>query len=279
MNEKELEISKEALIKDILNYQSSKISDSDIPLFPYRDNWFNKEITLELAYIKKIIESLEANSDIKNFFKVCFSSIIRGISNADNNCTRTVIRKKLNKQIYPADALKKFVETILINVPKMIEFSQLYPSNIDITFPADMDARNIKYPDKYFDLAVTSPPYANAVDYPRTHQLEIYWLGFLNGSLAPLKKKYVGTESVSSQDYNNLHQIKVKEADIKISNIFQKDRRRAYIAYKYLEDIKKNLQEVYKVLKPDGRYIVVVGNNKIREELFENWKYIMELAK
>ncbi|HPZ09482.1 MAG TPA: hypothetical protein PL110_15360, partial [Candidatus Eremiobacteraeota bacterium] len=26
------------------------------------------------------------------------------------------------------------------------------------------------------------------------------------------------------------------------------------------------------------RYIVVVGNNRIRGELFENWKYIMQLS-
>ena len=279
LNEQELEISKKALIKSILDYHPSKILESDIPVFPYRDNWFDKEIILELAYIKKIIESLEANYDIKDFFRVCFSSIIRGTSNADNNCTRTVIRKKLNKQIYPADALKKFAETMLMNIPKMIEFSQLYPSNIDITFPVNMDAKNIQYPANHFDLAVTSPPYVNAVDYPRTHQLELYWLGFLNGSLTPLKKQHVGTESVSSKDYSNLHKINVKEADIIIANIYKKDKRRAYIAYKYLEDIKKNLQEVYRVLKHNGRYIVVVGNNKIREELFENWKYIMELAK
>ncbi|MBE3144411.1 MAG: hypothetical protein IMZ61_10885 [Planctomycetes bacterium] len=40
-----------------------------------------------------------------------------------------------------------------------------------------------------------------------------------------------------------------------------------------------NLLEVHKALKKEGRYVVVVGNNKIQGELFENWKYIMELAK
>jgi 16S rRNA G966 N2-methylase RsmD len=44
-----------------------------------------------------------------------------------DNCTRNAIRKKLNKRVYPADALKKIAEAILINVPKMIEFSQNCP--------------------------------------------------------------------------------------------------------------------------------------------------------
>ena len=79
----------------------------------------------------------------------------------------------------------------------MVAFSENYPSDITVHFPADMDARNIKYKENYFDLAITSPPYVNAVDYPRTHQLEMYWLGFAQDSLTVLKKQNVGTESVS----------------------------------------------------------------------------------
>ena len=110
------------------------------------------------------------------------------VSNADNNCTRTVIRKKLNKLVRPSDALNRFVKALEVKVPKMVKFSQNYPSGITVKFPADMDARNIKYEPNHFDLVLTSPPYVNAVDYPRTHQLEMYWLGFPQESLLALKK-------------------------------------------------------------------------------------------
>jgi len=119
----ELKNSLKLLLQSIANYTPSNVLEPDIPNFPYRDNWFNKEIILELAYLRKTISNLEANDNIKDFYKICFSSIIRSVSNADNNCTRTVIRKKLNKIICPADALIKFTETILTNVPKMIKFS------------------------------------------------------------------------------------------------------------------------------------------------------------
>ena len=277
--ENELRNCQSYLLQQIVNYQDSKVLEKDIPQFPYRDNWFNRETILELAYLKKVISSLDASEKTKDFFRVCFSSIMRAVSNADDNCTRTVIRKRLNKKVYPADALKRFVETALMNVPKMIEFSQICPKYIKTDLPQDNDARDIRYPSNYFDLAVTSPPYANAVDYPRTHQLEMYWLGFADGSLTPLKKKHVGTESVSAKDYETLHKIGVEGADAVISRIFEKDRRRAFIAYKYLEDMSRNLAEVHRVLKKGRKYVVVVGNNKIRGELFENWKYVMEMAK
>ncbi|WP_176229750.1 DNA methyltransferase [Candidatus Hakubella thermalkaliphila] len=279
LDESELKSTQERLLRFMVNYQPSKVFESDIPCFPYRDNWFNREIILEVAYLKKTIEALDASNDVKDFFKICLSSIIRAVSNADDNCTRTVIRKKLNKRVYPSDALKRFAEVVLFNVPKMIEFSQRCLRNVAAIFPEDMDARSIRYEEENFDLAVTSPPYANAVDYPRTHQLESYWSGLANGSLTPLKKKHVGTESVSSNEYKQLHKIGIDDADIVISEIFEKDPRRAYIAFKYLDDMRKNLTEAYRVLKTGARYIIVVGNNRIRGELFENWKYIMELAK
>jgi DNA modification methylase len=278
LEEDELKYCQKYLIQQVLNYHHSKVSEGDIPAFPYRDNWFNRETTLELAYLKKTIESLDVTQATRNFFKICFSSILRAVSNADDNCTRTVIRKKLNKKVYPADALERFVETILINTPKMIEFSRICPQYVRTDFPSDNDARDIRYPENYFDLAVTSPPYANAVDYPRTHQLEIYWLGFADGSLTPLKKKHVGTESVSAAEYQTSHTVGISAADATIERIFEKDQRRAFIAYKYLEDMRSNLVEVRRVLKKGSKYAIVVGNNKIRGEVFENWKYIMEMA-
>lgn len=278
LNTINIDKAKKQLLRMVMNYHPSRLVETDIPVFPYRDNWFNKEIILELAYLKKVINLLEFGNDIKNFFKICLSSIIRAVSNADDNCTRTVIRKRLNKKVLPSDALVKFIEAILQNVPKMIEFSNSSPKNIQVVFPEDMDARYIQYNKNVFDLAVTSPPYANAVDYPRTHQLELYWLELAKGSLAPLKKKHIGTENVSSNDYKIQHALGIKEVDRVIKKIFQKDPRRAFIVYKYLIDMKQNLKEIFRVLKSGGRYVMVVGNNKIRGELFENWMYIMRLA-
>ncbi|MBA7693249.1 hypothetical protein ES703_101827 [subsurface metagenome] len=158
----ELEESSDLLLKKILHFRPDFVSSNDVPDFPYRNNWFNEEIILELAYILKSINDLNFNNDLKDFYRICFSSIIRSVSNADDNCTRTVIRKKLNKQVYPSDALVKFVERILINVPKMLKFSKLCDRRFLVELPLDCDARHLKYPDNYFDLALTSPPYANA---------------------------------------------------------------------------------------------------------------------
>lgn len=279
LDSEELEIYSNILIKKITQFKITKNLNNYIPDFPYRDNWFHEYIIFELAFIKKNILELKISAALKDFFLVTFSSIIRSVSNADNNCTRTVIRKKLNKQIYPSLALTKFVEHLLLYKSRIEEFNKYIPKDIFAKIASDSDARDLKFKDNYFDFAVTSPPYVNAVDYPRTHQLEIYWLEMENGSLTPLKKKHIGTESVTVEYYNTLHSIDIPEADDTLKSIYEVDKRRAYIAYKFLADMEKNIQEVYRTLKKHGRYAIVIGNNTIRGHNFESWKYLMEIAK
>lgn len=270
--------SEKLLLAEIKKFAPEKVKIKDLPVFPYRDNWFEADILLELTYIKKVIDYIPISQEVRDFYKICLSSIIRQVSNADNNCTRTVIRKKLNKQIYQTMALTKFVEAVMINSLRMGDFASKINDGIVAEISEESDARSIKYPERYFDFALTSPPYANAVDYPRTHQLEMYWLDFVKDSLSEMKKEHVGTEVVSVVDYKRLHTIGVEKADEIMGDIYKVDKRRAFIAYKYLVDMEQNLKEVYRVLKPNAKYIIVVGNNRIRGFNFENWKYLMEIG-
>ena len=267
-----------ATLKFRIEQEEKPIHPCDAPDFPYKENWFKPFMLKELAYIKSHILSLDTTADIKNFFLINFSGIIRAVSEADNNCTRTVIRKKLNKQVNPGMAVKLFLRRATAQVAGMLEFSLLNPKS-KVKIPKNADAREMRaLDDNSVDCAITSPPYANAVDYPRTHQLEIYWLGFANGSLRDLKEDHVGTEVVKSSDYRDLHKVDCREADAVIEKIYAMDHRRAYIASKYLLDMFANLREVNRVLKHNCPYILVVGNNLIRGIEFETWKYLRAKA-
>ncbi len=273
----ELTVVHENLLRLMNEFSPSK-KHNGVPEFPYRDNWFKSYILIELAYIRSSIEQQETTQEIKDFFLVCFSSIIRAVSEADNNCTRTVVRKKLNKQVLPGAAIKRFIKRMEYCVNGMLALIASCPSGA-VTIPDMADARDLSaYKDDCFDLALTSPPYLNAVDYPRTHQLEMYWLGMENGSLINLKRKHVGTESVTAKDYSELHKTGCRSADRLIKSIYSVDNRRAFIATKYIRDMECNLIEVYRVLKPGKRYVIVVGNNLVRGYNFETWRYLKEIA-
>ena len=250
-----------------------------VPEFPYRDHWFQPFVLKELAHIKKQIDSSRTTQKTKNFFLICFSSIIRQVSAADNNCTRTVVRKSLNKQVHPKMAFELFLKRTDVQVRNMLQLSALKPSG-RVIIPENIDARDMpSLDDGSIDLALTSPPYVNAVDYPRTHQLEIYWLGFASGSLQPMKKQHIGTEVVRASEYSKLQSSGCDEADSVISVIYESDPRRAFIATKYLRDMFTNLKEIYRVLKPGAVYVIVVGNNRIRGLEFETWRYLCAEAR
>lgn len=276
---KKLQEAQKDIFQLLPKYDYKNINKEDIPKFPYMEHWFKINVAKELTYIKSIILNLKTTKNIKNFYLLCFSSIIRKVSNASNECTRTVIRKKYINPIEPLGTLECFYNAVVSNILKYQDFHELYPSDITAKFPVNWDARNIKLTKNSIDMALTSPPYINAVDYPRTHQLELYWLGLCSSSLVNLKKQYVGTENVYFKDYKELKSTGIDVLDKKLSIVFKKNPRRSYIAYKYFSDMRANLEEVYRVLKIGGKYAIVVGNNHICNEVFENWRYLLAIAK
>lgn len=265
-------------------------SDLIIPNFPGRDDiWFRQEITRELGTIKGAIERFPSafnleprqSQNYKDFYYICMSSIIRAVSNADDHCTRTVVRKRLNKRIEKGDAFRRFIGVSKTNIQNMIQFSKVCPSNVQVEILEKSDARNTELPNCSLELAVTSPPYINAVDYTRTHQLEMYWLGVIDpddGPLAEMKRQHIGTESVLKKDYKDLKTFGLPSLDAVLESIYCVDPRRSFIVYKYFVDMKENFREIFRLLVPDGRYAVVVGNNVIRGHRIKTHEFFMEMA-
>lgn len=259
----------------LLHRINSNFTPESLPEFKNRDHWFEIDVSRKLALIKECIEE-EKDRDIRDFFRVSFSAIVRKVSNADPGSHKPCVRKDRDRNI--PDPLETFTKRLSKNVNKMVGFSKQLDSGY---FPAkiiEKDARNINLDDNSVKLAVTSPPYINALDYARTHKLEYYWLGFFEDSLVELKKKFVGTEKVYKKQYKTLRQTGIPELDEILENIFETDPKRSYIVYKYYQDMRKNLEEVYRILKPNGKYVIFIGNNSVRGITIENYKYVKNIS-
>ncbi len=275
----------------VLNQQINKFDlqsdyNPDIPEFHYRDNWFRSYVLRELGIIRDSIDKISEQSqlsqldDIKDFFYVVMSSIIRDVSNADPHCTRTVLRKKVKKKILPGDTIEKFSEQLnqqidgIKQLTKILSEIEHYPVHLPSTTAIDTELA-----DESIDMAVTSPPYINAVDYPRTHQLEMYWLGFLgDGPLSEVKRKYIGTETVYKKEYAELGESGLDSLDPILKRIYKLDPRRSFITYKFFEDMENQFREMMRILKPGSRYCVTIGNNLIRGVRVKSHEILSEIA-
>ena len=282
INPEVLTLASRNLIHQIDTLVNSPTYHPSIPEFHYRDNWFRSFVLRELAIINECIDSLtpKYNQDTGDFFRVILSSIIRDVSNADPHCTRTVLRKKLVKKLAPGDTLTKFSETLLRQCNSMSELFELSETLkvADVRLPVG-NAIDTELESDSIDLAVTSPPYINAVDYPRTHQLEMYWLGLLgDGPLSHVKREYIGTETVYKNEYASLKTSGYETLDPILEKIFNSDPRRSFIVYKFFEDMKQQLTEMFRIVKPASRYCITIGNNLIRGIEVHSDKILSEIA-
>jgi DNA modification methylase len=258
-----------------------------VPEIPNREHWFREEVLTGLATIKKHVWSMR-KGDYQDFFKICFSSIIRRVSNSDSDSLIpevTTFRKKLDEQGKTSfDALSKFENTLrnkLIDAEELwrisTEVAQKYRNRPRVEIIGN-DARDIDLEDSSVNLAVTSPPYASAVHYVSVHKLEMYWLGMLK-DISELDGRVVGTSRAYVDEYRPWEPgTEIAELRFVLEELIEKEKKSAYIVYKYFDDMRRNLDEVNRVLKRNCRYCLVVGENTFRRVRIPTYVILARIA-
>lgn len=256
------------------------------PNIPTLNHWFAEKTIKDLSVIRDVIEEYRHDQDIYDFLIVSLSSIIRKVSNADDQSQKTYVSHTNPKQTISAKHY--FLKKLEDHVDRLIQFSKAKPEGIEYYIFDGADARevdkswNAKFPDG-IDLAITSPPYVKAVDYIYTQMAEYFWVGDLFGlsdqkSQNAYKVKYIGTKQIYAEEYSELRLLGIENLDKKTMKIYEKNKKFAYITYKFFNDMKLNLQSIHNVLKDDAHYIVVVGDCSVGGEFIPVHEYIAEIA-
>lgn len=142
--------------------------------------------------------------------------------------------------------------------------------------PADVhhgDARNLHWlADESFDLAITSPPYLNAIDYLRGHRLALVWLGYDVATIRDLRSASVGAE----RGYDD-GAIAVDEFITEPEGTSLAPKHRGWFR-RYANDMRAALAEVQRVLKRDGQAVLIVGNSLLRGCVIDNAGIVEKVA-
>jgi len=258
-----------------------------IPEIPNRDHWFRTGVLAELARIKKHVWALK-RGPTQDFFKICFSSIIRKVSNSDDDSLIpevTSFQRKLDEQGKTSyDAIGRFENTVRL---KLLDADDLWNLSKEICRKfgrtpgisiVGRDARDVALDDGTVDIAVTSPPYASAVHYVSVHKLEMYWLGLIRQT-AEIDGKIVGTSRVYSEEYSEWKpRSRIDELQTVLVNMAAVDLKSAYIVHRYFDDMRRNLNETNRVLGRGGRYCMVVGENTFRRVRIPTYRILSKMA-
>ncbi len=137
------------------------------------------------------------------------------------------------------------------------------------------NAQSLDCPDASVDLAITSPPYVNGMDYVMNYKLEMAWLGLVRSyeDLSDLKSRMVACDNLSPLALRGYEPGPAVREDPWLpgilagirGNIASKSiyRRKdmAEIVGKYFDDLVPVISEVHRTLRPGGRFVVVNGDS------------------
>lgn len=198
-----------------------------------------------------------ADETIRRFLELTLSSIIvtksGGVSRARDLAHS---RPHLDKAKVPKNALELFSYRFQKNL------SSLHELKVGDKVPAIIagDARLIPLADGAIDLIVTSPPYANAIDYIRAHKFSLVWLGKSLSDLSKLRPQYIGSEHIGQGQCGDLPD---RPSRI-LEELRQRDQKKSAVLRKYFVEMKIILSEMLRILRPESAAIVVVGTSTMR---------------
>ena len=272
-NKKEVKSIQDEFEKIISEYDN--IKEYRVPEIDNLEHWFPKENIQELGKILQQINEID-NVKIKNFFKVCFVSIIKKCSYTDDSSPKPYVSSKIKK--IPANPKDEFIKIYNKYYKGIEDLAKI--KNFGEVEILKGGALNFELETKV-NLVITSPPYINAFDYGRTMRLENLWLGLLTeNELRDKKKDYVGTEKIKTyKEKEDLSILKESEILEKVyKKIVQSDEKRALIVKKFFDDMKTNYNQVKKCLNKDGHYVIVIGDSNIRQVKVKSSEILTEIA-
>ncbi|OYD15601.1 hypothetical protein CH333_05350 [candidate division WOR-3 bacterium JGI_Cruoil_03_44_89] len=281
-----------------------------IPTFKNINLWFFNKAIKKLAKLKYAIEKLNVSVDYKDFFWVCFSSIIRKVSKADPYIPPPVLLKpekyknnpnkyqKLKNHLNRAEdpevwnLFETGVNKNLAKLGYLNNFEELRTGKIKAEI-IWYDARCIKrgqlsergridinqtkkLPLNSFDIIFTSPPYLTAQKYIRTSKLELLWLGYSEKDINSLDKTSIGTERIPSKA--RITELSINSIDSLVNRTFSKSKGRGLMVYNYFENMVKVFKEMYCLLRKGGYAIFVVGCNKVLGEKVDTYRLLTDEA-
>jgi len=218
-------------------------SDSYIPTQSDLTKWFSDQAVAELANVRAHIE-LQHDLEFADFLRLGFAAIIRRVSFAYDG----EVRPHVNRSKRPRPVLAAFCEKIADMLDRLEQQQYALGNTSPSCASLLTDAReplggNIEA----VDLVISHPPYLNCFNYIPVYRLEMLWLGLEAKAYA--KDEVVSWPARGSivDDYYNGNQLIINSA--------------------------------LSLLRPGGRYTIVIGDCTIHGVLERTHKKFIEMGR
>ena len=263
------------------------------------EHWFTKDAIKKLSIIRTLINLIPEKfseskkvKDIQDLLLICFSSIIRKVSNADNQSQKTYVSHTNIKE--PEEVYSLFFSQLDYFVERAINFVSSTNSKAKSWIIVSSSATSLKKKlnESQIDLAVTSPPYIKAIDYIYNQMAELFWVGDLFQMQTQTKQnsrknQYIGNKQIRKTYYSKYTPyqtlINIDKLDIKLQLIYDTDKKNghkhSYITFKYFTEMEKHFAEMARCLDKKTHYVMVVGDTSVSDVFIETSAFLIDIAK
>ncbi|MFB6129745.1 MAG: DNA methyltransferase [Salinigranum sp.] len=245
------------------------------------------------------------------------------VSNADPGISKAYRSKRMRRKIADGDHPPGVVDTFERSLaesrrklatlwdevygatePRPLADNAAHRATVDIRLG---DARTFEVTEHLegVDLAVTSPPYINAMNYYRGTKLRLFWIrDLLEGDdlfdADRLKRSIVGTTTVSMRQLDRDLPASLRSVWAGSDEAFERTRlpyldrvierihdsgyasaeKNGYVTWRFFaEDVLRALARTYEHLKPGGYFFFLIGENTICEQSVPCHKFVADIAR
>jgi len=250
------------------------------PAFLKSGKQFKPAILKELSCINGAIDSIKARGKnqkrLKDLLRLAFSSILIECSNLKRTPCLGYSRSKVVDAGAPWRLFGQKVHQIA-NDLKTIQngFKESIAVESKVVCANSMEYQH----QRPFNLAITSPPYMNGLDYVMNYKIEMAWLGFTSDhkQAKKIKDSMVVCDNVSKALIRNFSQSDSRYTNDWIDDITHNIRRgiqrrgnyrrpdMPFIVAKYFDDLHRVMRNVVVSLNPGGRFVLVIGDSLIAD--------------
>lgn len=262
---------------------------------------------------KTAYTEVEMRSQVWELFVLVFANVVFETSNADPGVSKAykspIMKEAISEGDHPPDVQSVFSDELERVISSVSELWNEVLEEVD-TVPKSKthlgDARSIELPAEA-DVAISSPPYINAINYYRGSKLRLFWIADMLAELdvpfkaSDLRKSIIGsnsgaslrgvdTESIpftladdwlcESARYKTLSLSTLDEQIQRISTVDISDaEKKSYLVWKFFaEDMVQSMSRVYDGLVEDGMFFFVIGENVVGGEFIETRRYLRDIG-
>ena len=249
-----------------------------VPEFKNIDFWFKKDVIVTLAKLKKVIKDIK-NKEVRNFFLVVFSEVVRKSSNGKNGEFKLVRIKGEKLKTFNPDVLGLFIQKALVNIEGAVSFYEDIDKKSRTKVVFGDSSKGVGIKKESVDCILTSPPYGDSrttVAYGQFSRLSAQWIDLFE---EPDKASGVDNNLLGGKSVQKLsHSLSSRYLIESLEKIIKKDEKRAREVLSFYIGLNDCLKQSHIILKPGGYFCIVVGNRQVKQVRIPTDFIIAELA-